>query len=276
MQLQPLQQVSVWLDGGPSDDCILPHAIDWASRLDLPLRVIATAVERGDSSRWKRWSVECAHHGVVLETFLSAEAGAAPPGQLLKPNGICALMGNSRSAGHDLLLRSTRGRDVAVLLCNPFFEPLRRVLVLHHQDQPIYLETVARMCRKLEIQPIILILADSEKDANRRQGYAEGVCRAFRVAADFDYVIDCDVSSAVSRAVAWRHCSHLIIERQPTHGSWWQPGGDLLIQLRDVCDSLSILALPAAVGLEVRPRMLGVNPRHAELEDVNEPAGKNN
>jgi hypothetical protein len=43
-----------------------------------------------------------------------------------------------------------------------------------------------------------------------------------------------------------------------------------------VCDSLSILALPAAVGLEVRPRMLGVNPRHAELEDVNEPAGKNN
>ena len=279
MQSRPLTHVSVWLDDSPANDKVFPQALDWAFRLSLPLRAVVTSprfqthlsYDEGQVflsnetnqrrepvvEKMKAWGIACTERGIALEMFMWLGDGDAGMNQFLRPRGLCVFADAPSGIQQDLLRRSASTQENAVLLCSPNCSPMSRILVVYDQAAPngAYLENVARLCQTLEIQPVILIVAKTEREASRRRGYAEGVCNSFRLQADFDFVVGCDLRSAVKRVATWRSCSHLIIERQNAV-SWWQrDNGDLLDQLRGLSESLTILALPQSVALDV-PRMI--------------------
>jgi hypothetical protein len=116
--------------------------------------------------------------------FLSHEDGGVGMDQFLRPYGLCVFGENAASnIQEELLLRSARNPEIAVLLCPPICVPMARIIVLYHQPNPnaAYLESVVRLCHALEIHPVILIVAKTEREAHLRRGYAEGVCNSFRL-----------------------------------------------------------------------------------------------
>jgi hypothetical protein len=281
MQPRPLQHVSVWLEDNPSDERVFPQALDWAFRLSLPLRAVVTSSRFHTHStnqnspvfspketnrcpgpvveKMKAWGIACTQRGVALELFMWIGDGDAGMNQFLRPYGLCVFAEASSATQQDLLGRSARSRENAVLLCSPNCTPMTRILVVYDHVAPnaAYLESVARLCQALEVYPVILIVAKTEREANLGRGYAEGICNFFRLQADFDFVFGCDLRSAVKRVALWRSCSHVIIERQNAV-SWWQRrNGDLLDQLRRLSESLTILALPEAVAFDVPHKIRG-------------------
>ncbi len=263
MPTRSLDHVSVRLNGSSTDERVFPQAMDWAFRLNLPLRAFLTN-SRTDShpderqhrhivEKMEPWVEACAQRGIVLGMCLSLEVGNEAMDQFLSPHGLCLFVENASSPiERELLLRSARNREIAVLMCPPMCVPMTRFMVLHYQTNPnaVYLESAARLCKALEIHPIILVVADTEREADLQQGYAEAVCKSLRLQADFDLVLGSDLRSAVGRVASWRNCSHLIIERR-TAPSWWHfTSGDLLEHLRGLSESVSILALPESATID--------------------------
>lgn len=280
MNPHSLEHVSNWLEDDPSDGPAFVQGLDWAFRLSLPLHAVVTSrcapqhsrdrhvqippnqrLHPSDSpliEKMKAWGVACTDLGIAFEIYRCPDDGKAGINRFLLPHGLCVFANKQTSSIQEQLLRrSATCRDNAVLLCASPSGPINRMLVLNspHTPKSGFMESVARFCHALEIHPVILISAKSEQEAAARQEKMEEVCHAQRLVADFDVVIGSDLCSAVSRVAKWRRCSHLVVERQST-GSWWsRTGGDLLEQFRGLADSLSILALPEAVTLDVPHRI---------------------
>jgi hypothetical protein len=81
------------LDDASLDDATFPHALEWALRLNLPLRVVALTAgnsARGPVSvRLKAWGLACAQRGVSHQTDLTRaqtqRAVASPRRRTRKP-----------------------------------------------------------------------------------------------------------------------------------------------------------------------------------------------
>jgi hypothetical protein len=271
----------VWLEDGPTDVNTFPQALEWAFRLSLPLRAVIRSPRlpgaglegipsQGDVpvvEKMKAWGLTSSQRGVALEMFMWLGDGPTGMNQFLRPNGLCVVGEDPRApALKELLCRSSRGHENAALLCAANSLALARILILYDQTKPnaAFLESAARFAHVLEVPPVILIVAKTEREAHQRRSYAEGVCSSLRVAADFDFVVGCDPRSAVRRVAQWRSCSHLIVEREIA-ASWWgcasRRGQD---HLRELTDSLTVLALPESIVLDVprkicndRPCLLG-------------------
>jgi hypothetical protein len=281
MESHSLEHVSVWLDDGPSDEKAFPQALDWAFRLNMSLRAVITSRRlhgrcRNESDRMalnqggdlipspvvekmKTWGNACGERGVTLEMFLWLGDGDAGLHQFLRPHGLCVCVNDGSSGIHEELWRRDVGsHDKAVLWCAPACGPISRILVLHDQaDQSAaFLESGARFCQALDVRPVVLIAAKTEREARRRQGFVEGFCNSFGLAADFDFVVGCDPCAAASHVASWRRCSHLILER-PLAASWRQrhsgPGPNAF---RGLPDSVSVLTLPEAIVLDVPQKIL--------------------
>lgn len=250
-----LQRVSVCLEDAPRAERAFAQALDWAFRLSLPLcAVVADRAREGLRS----WSDACYQHGVALETLLVSGGADAGVNQFLRPRGLCVFVENSASSlQEDLLSRAGRSHENAVLVCAPACPPMTRILVLFDQanSDSAYLESVAHLCQALETQPIILVLARTERETQMRRAYVESVCQSFQLRADIDSVFGCDARSAVARVASWRGCSHFIVERRPGRSWWTGSRGNGLEPFRSVSDSLSLLALPGASVLDV-PRKI--------------------
>jgi hypothetical protein len=271
MKPHSLEHISAWFGDALSDDKVFPQALDWASRLNLPLRAIVASrranrrtmmaydtrqSQAAAVDNMKAWGDACTQRGIALEVFTWLDDVDRAMEHFMRPHGMCFFMDDGTSPMlQELLCRSASSHDNAAVLCTPTCGPITRILVLCDQAKPstVYLESVAKLCQALQIHPIVLIVAKTEHEANNRQVYAEGVCNSFRLFADFDFVVGCDVRSAVSRVASWRSCSHLIIERQ-NPGTWWQrTNGDLLEQLRGLSKSVNLLALPQGLALDLPP-----------------------
>jgi hypothetical protein len=267
-----LDHVSVWLEDGPTDANTFPQALEWAFRLSLPLRAVIRsprlagagrdgAPSRGDApvvEKLKAWSLASSQRGAALEMFLWLGDGPAGMNQFLRPNGLCVVGKDPRApALKELLCRSSRGHENAALLCAANGSALGRILILYDQTKPnaAFLESAARFTQALEIPPVILIVARTEREAQQCRGYAEGVCGSLRVAADFDFVVGCDPRSAVRRVAQWRSCSHLIVEREIAASWWGCSSRNGLEHLRELAGSLTVLALPKSIVLDV-PRKI--------------------
>src|SRR6185369_9210165 len=134
-----LQHVSVWLHGGPSDDSVFPHAMDWAFRLNLPVRAVVNS-PRSDSvgrtraaiaEKMKTWSMACSKRGTNLEMLLSLEPVKDAIHHFLRPHSICVFVENQSSqVQHELMVWSARTSEIAVLMCPPICTPMTRVLIL--------------------------------------------------------------------------------------------------------------------------------------------------
>jgi hypothetical protein len=274
MKSHALEHVSVWLEDGLPNEMVFSQALDWACRLNLPIRAVVAArrpvrtASRAEpvappegmdqratplTEKMNAWGVACTQCGVALEVFMWLDDNNAGMNQFLRPHGLCVCGDATSVRTQELLRRCAASHENAVLVCAPTCRSISRVLVLYDQSSPdaAYLESVARFCQTLEIQPVILIVANSEREAHRRQGYAEGVCHSFRLLADFDFVVGFDVRAAVSRVASWRSCSHLIMERriEASHRQFSQDGA--FERFRDLADALSLLAWPESIVLDV-------------------------
>src|SRR5262249_3745207 len=110
MHVRPLHHVSVWLDDRSTDTGAFPEALDWATRLSLPLRALVT------SRRYGRWDSDqencqpneseptervptrigacgalCARRGVTMETSFWLGEPHVGIEQFLRPWGLCVL-----------------------------------------------------------------------------------------------------------------------------------------------------------------------------------------
>jgi hypothetical protein len=257
MQRCALNQVDVWLDDFSNGEGALLEAMDWACRLGLPLRVIARSARVGGPApvveRISAWGAACAQRGIAMETLFWAEEEMGFD-QLSRSGSLCVFEDVAADPVRDkLLARSTRDPEVPVLVAARVHRPMNRVLVVchDHQANPTFLESAARLCRALNVPPLILTVASSDRQARRGQSFAEDVCASLRLQADFDSVAGLDYRSAAKRVAAWRHCSHVIVERPRCASLWQRLGGDAFSELRSLSGSLAVLGLPGSVTLEV-------------------------
>jgi len=285
MQRQPLRHVSLWLDELSVGDGAFLQALDWACRLGLPLRVVATTAGNGliqrDSAhdsdlgdreraplleKIKTWGIACSRRGIAMETIFWQGKTEVGIEQFLRPGGLCVFEEErSDPLREKLLAGSLANGKVLLLLTPPNSLPMKRVLILYHHQNPsaFFMESAARLCQLLGVQPLILTMASSEQEALLKQSFAEGVCSSLRLQADFDSVVAFDLRSAVDRVAAWRNCSHVFFERPRnilTISLWQRLRGDIFTELRSLSNSLTLLALPEALALEVPSAMRGDHP----------------
>jgi hypothetical protein len=267
----PLRQVSVWLDELAPQHGAFTHALEWASRLALPLHGVtatpggwggrmvdyhrAEGEGPGRTERLEACATACARRSVSW----NASRWQGPPAdwvkQFLRPAELCVFGDALPPRLKDELLRgSLRRRDVAILLCPRPWEPVSRVLVLHEHRDPgnRFLDAAARLCQAFDVTPVVLTVARTEREARLRQDLAEERFATRRRPADFDFIVGCEVRTAVAWAARWRRCSHVVLERESAPPWWPRLRGDTLQRLLGLSDALTVLALPGA-GQALRP-----------------------
>jgi hypothetical protein len=246
------QQVSVWLDGSPSDRGAFGHALEWASRLRLPLHALAKLTSRSGEDRTgalKEYAQACARKEISWDVVVSQEAQALCAQEFFAPLRLC-VFGQSlpTTLREELLWWSLHTAQVATLVCPTTWAPLSRVLLLNQWRAPAgsFLTNAARVCRAFRLTPVVLTVARTEAEARLRQRDAEDVFAAHDLSGDFDFLVGCEVRAAVSLEARCRRCSHVFLERQNAK-SWWRwLRGDAFQELLGISDSLAFLALPGS------------------------------
>ena len=165
--------------------------------------------------------------------------------EFFRPFELCVFGGGLPTAFRQTLLaRSLRTPQAAVLTCPPAWRPLSRVLVLNHRRRPgdAFLDTVASLCRTFQVVPVVLTVGRTESAARTWERAAEEAFAARGLAADFDLMAGCDAPTAVAHAARWRRCSHVFVERRaaPPWRRWLC--GDVMRELANLSDSLSMVA----------------------------------
>jgi hypothetical protein len=247
MDSRAIQQVAVWLDDALSADATLPHAIEWALGLNLPVRVVAMSSAMPE--RIRTWEAACAQKGVPVEMHL--------PKERTKDNlagSLCVFAGPAGSSfERELLQTSLCHPESCQLLCSGSNASIRRVLILCHQPtiHESYLESAAQICQALETTPLVLVLARSEREARIGQEQTEKICGKLGLEADLDTIVHSDLAEVVVRVVAWRNCSHVIMERQ-VDVSWWDRVHSAFVrQCGGASFPASVLAIPEGVFFDV-------------------------
>jgi hypothetical protein len=236
------QHVSVWLDGLSPDQGAFVHALEWASRLRLPLRGAFSPMR--DLSPYAE---ACHRKGVSWEVAVRQENPYLGVEDFFGPLGLCVFGQALPPRLREYLLRcSLEGKQTATLVCPDAGAPLSRVLVLNQGRDPAhsFLTSTARLCRVFQATPVVLTVARSEAEARLRQQAAQTLFTAHSLPGDFDFLVGCDLRTAVSLEARCRRCSHVFVERENA-SSWWRwLRGDIMRRLLRLADSLAFLSLP--------------------------------
>jgi hypothetical protein len=245
METLAVRGVAVWLDTLAPEGGTFAHAVEWATRLGLPLRAAAAA----PAGQLTACAAACASRGVPWDAGSGQPPAAFEPGRLLRPHELAvvadalpgAMMG-------EVLSRSARLAAAPVLICPRSWQPAARVLVLDEQPTPGrgFLESAADLCRALRLSPVVLTVARAEQEAWEGQRFAREAFVAPGLAADFDLIAGWDVRMAVAAAARWRRCSHVFVGRRGAAPWWRWRRGDSVRRLLGLSDSLTFLALPGA------------------------------
>jgi hypothetical protein len=260
------QRVSVWLDALAPDAGAFAHALEWASRLGLPLRGVLAAPGRnprqakGEAETGKRrpepdaevavlrtCEAACARAGIPWSVCVCEGAPALWAREFLSPLELClfghSLPGDLRTA---FLRTSRQQKHTAALVCSANWHPLSRVLVLNQGRDPgnAFLASAAQICRAFRVTPVVLTVARSEWEAHLRQAFAQNMFTRAGLGGDFDLVIGCEVGAAVALEAQCRRCSHVFLEK-PSTPPWWRwLRGDALQRLLGLSEALTFLTLP--------------------------------
>jgi hypothetical protein len=241
-----IDQVAVWLDDLAPSAGAFVHALEWAGRLRLSLRGVGVVRgKQGWPDALDACADACSRKGVPWE--VSLWPGELAPGiqGFLGPARLC-VFGQSLPAAlrGEILRRSFHSPWTAVLVCPNHWMALDRVLLLNQNRDPAgtFLIEAAQLCRALQVAPVVLTVAWSEREARLRQQFAEETLAAQDLPGEFDFVAGGDIRAAVALDTRWRHCTHVVVERE-TAGSWWRwLRGDTLERLLSLSDSLTLLA----------------------------------
>jgi K+-sensing histidine kinase KdpD len=128
----------------------------------------------------------------------------------------------------------------------PTLKPMSRVLVLNDEGDRRngFLDAVAELCRTLEAPPVVLTVTRTEEEARELEHAAREWFEARGLAAHYDCVIGDAMPTAVARVARWRHCTHVLVGRQPRLRWWQRLRGSSLHRRFGLPDSLNILSLP--------------------------------
>ncbi len=244
------RHVSVWLDDEAPGGGAFAHALEWAARLGLGLQRFTAALE-GASLPEKVQACEsaCRGKGVPWEACAGQGPLSSAVRESLAAGGLCVFGHSLPHRLKTLLLRESRqGTRAGVLVCPNSWRPVSRILVLNLRPEGAgaFLPSAVALCRAFQVEPVVLTVARSGRDAQERQRAAEKMFAAQRWPADFDFIAGCDVPTAVTRAAHWRRCTHIFLERQGNPGWRRWLHGDTLERLLGVSESLTFLALPGA------------------------------
>lgn len=237
------QYVAVWLDGLSPGRGAFVHALEWASRLRLPLRGVAFSAPRDLSV----YTEACNRKGVSWELAVRQENLYLGVEDFLGPLCLCVFGQALPPRLREYLLRcSLEGQQTATLVCPDEAAPLSRVLVLNQGRGPAhsFLTATARLCRLFQAIPAVLTVARSEAEARFRQQAAQALFARHGFPGDFDFLVGCDLRTAVSLEARCRRCSHVFVEREKASAwrRWFR--GDVLHRLLRLADSLAFLSLP--------------------------------
>jgi hypothetical protein len=248
MQTLALRQVSVLLDeqAAPAQGAFA-HALEWASRLALPLR--ALLFPASTPATVEQCARACAERGVLWDASVWRGAFTRGVEDFLRPAELC-VFGDALPLPlkGELLRRALDSGSTSLLVCPGSWSPASRVLILNQHREPwhCFLDHAFTLCRTLALTPVILTVARSERAARRGQQSAEERAARQGLHADFDFVVGWDVPTAVSRVARWRRCTHVFAERPPA-ASWWSYlRGDPTARLLGLSGALTLLLLPGA------------------------------
>jgi hypothetical protein len=239
-----LQCVSVWLDERAPQQGAFAHALEWASRLRLPLRGITAAPAHPPRRVLPACAEACVRENIAWDSL----AWQGPPArwvrECLSPADLC-VVGPTAPEGlrAELLQRERPGNPSAALLCSANWSPLGRVLVLNPgcaAGGP-FLASVVSICRAFQVTPVVLTVARSEREARARQEQAQAVFASQGLVGDFDLMVGCDVRTAVGLEARGRRCSHVFVA-WPSASPWrrwlW---GDPVRSLLGLSNTLSFV-----------------------------------
>lgn len=271
------RRVSVWLDDLAPDRGSYAHASEWAARLRVPLRAVAAPLKMqggrplapaadtcSTATRVDVGPFEAPPAGASRDALRAGDAmcsrgrGALPPSveerpsfqgmeEFFRPSELCVFgRGLPRALKETFLRQSLRSSGAAALICPETWQPISRVLVLNeHRDSDSYfLECVVEVCRALEITPVVLTVARSEREAGLKQRFAEATFAFLRQGADFDLAVGCDVRTAVACGARLRGCSHVFVESRNVPRWWRWLRGDVIQHLSGLSNSLTFLTIP--------------------------------
>jgi len=253
-----IERVSVCLDPLASRSGAFLQALDWASNLKVPLRILGRSSRETDASldvilaaKTDECTAACAERGVPFDVVEFSRLSDSMQ-HLFRPHGLSVFSRALLARVRDGFLRwSLRAKHAAILICPASCVPVSRVLILHvpQGNASGFLAAALSTCRVHGGNPVILTVARTERQARRGQLVAEQACYVHRLAAHLDYVAGVDVRAAVASIARWRRCSHVFLERRQVIPWWRRLRGDTLERLLGLTDSLTFLALPDA-GLQ--------------------------
>jgi hypothetical protein len=248
--------VCIWFDGLAPENGVFMQGLDWAIRLGVPAcgHVPGQNPWTLRESEGARWLIACEAvcraKGVAWQApevareeetrDLHVVSGALPP--------------RSRK---DLVGRSLRRPDAAVLICPPSLRPSGQALLVQEDGDPDnpFLDAAIGVCATLDFVPVVLTLAPTEGEGDRREEIVRKKLRSRRFfSADHGVIIGADVRSSVRGMIRWCHCSHVLVAR--SRGGRWRRWlrGDTTERLLDFSSEVGILALPdmpVSAGVEM-------------------------
>jgi len=297
MQPTEIRSLTVCLDQSAPLQGAFVHAIEWAKRLNLPVRAISFPHEAyttgqdyhtGNGKLHTRRITEeshspdimiscsesCRNQGIVCDHFVCKEPIADGVKEFLKDTDLLVLDSSATPELKKLVFQNINRNQTSVLYCPQPWEPVSRVLVVNQPgDYSVYfLKTIGCICREFRVTPFLLTIARSEVTAMINQSVAEDLLSCQGVPAKCGFYVGDHVSKFISYVAQLRHCSHVFIE-QKNHASWlngqkWN-AMERIINLSNSC-SLSSLVLPETTEKTIlrtryplyRPLESTIWPRH--------------
>jgi hypothetical protein len=250
-------RVSVWLDELAPEGGAFAHALEWATRLGLPLHGVVLSSARGQTAgpgqppapevrTLQSCAESCRRQHVSWEGAVWQAAPALGVRDFLSAGSLC-VYGQSLPAARreELLYWSSRSPAAAALVCTDAWSPLGRILLLNQGQEPrnTFLAVAGRICRAFRAVPVVLTVARSEAAARSRQRLAQESFAAQQLTGDFDFVVGCDVRAAVALEAHCRRCTHVILERQVAPTWWRWLRGDPIHRLLGLANPLTLLAV---------------------------------
>lgn len=254
------------------------QALEWAQRLQVPVLGVSPSAwdfrdgstsqgngkqeppraardSGGDAKAVKRWTdVEqdcaraCAMRRIPWQLTCWPEAHARGLVRIAGNQDLFMFSRRIPSAHRRRLLRDAfRPDSPATLICADHGATAARALVLDaaRRDESL-LRTVAEACLSLQLTPVVVSVAGSEKAARQRQQTALDVFADWKAEASFDYLVGCNVAAALTQIASWRRC-RLVIGQQHAGAPWWHWLRDTTLeQLVGALDSLSFMVLSEA------------------------------
>lgn len=275
-----IKQVFVWPDGSLPTQSMLDHALEWASRLRVPLHAGCKGTLAGQaivSSRdnptgsvpsetgyalLRDYAERCERLGIGW----SMESSVWENSDQGSRSSTLHLFGTQNGGGLKLLpvpssSEIKRLSGAPIMLCPPIWKPLSRVLLLNTSWKPSeeFFALASQVCKAFQVSPVVLTLARTERRARLRQQIAQQIYSHHFLPADFDFVVGRELPDAVASVANWRRCS-LVLAEQQHEGSWWYwrgPGDPSeLIRLARTL-SVLVVPVPAQPAVGARPGAAG-------------------